>query len=170
MPVISRLAAAAIALAVLAAAPSADPLLTKAQIAKGAQKVEACLDKEYQTNHGSAQKCVGLIDSECEDKISAGGEAAHATCSDDETAVWDVLLNKTWSQMPESVGAERFARLKQIQKMWLAYRDAKCAFLDDPKSPGAWGIMLQAQCRMDETSRRTIELREIMNDPNFAPE
>jgi uncharacterized protein YecT (DUF1311 family) len=67
----------------------------------------------------------------------------------------------------EDLGPARFAKLKDIQKQWLAYRDAKCAFLNDPEHVSAWGLMLEADCRMDETARRTIELREILADPNL---
>ena len=151
-------------------AASALPLLTKAQIAKASQKIEACLQKQSNApgGTGDSRKCIGWIKSDCDDKISAGGEAAHATCSDNETAAWDVLLNKAWSEMPADLGPERFAVMKDIQKQWLAYRDAKCAFLDDPTRSSAWGIMLEADCRMDETSRRAIELRDILADPHIG--
>ena len=147
---------------------AADPLLTKAQIAKAAQKIDACLNKQYQATGGQATKCIGMIKGACDDAISAGGEAAHATCSDNETAVWDVLLNKAWSELPDDLGPKRFAVLKDVQKLWLYYRTAKCGFLNDLENPGAWGMMLSADCRMDETARRTIELRDILGDPNLA--
>jgi uncharacterized protein YecT (DUF1311 family) len=166
----TRLINAALAFAALTISnAAADPLLTKAQIAKAAHKIEACLKKQYEApSGGQATKCVGIVKGECDDNISAGGEAAHATCSDNETAVWDVLLNKTWGELPDELGPERFAALKQVQKLWLSYRTANCGFLNDPKNPGVWGMMLSADCRMDETARRTIELRDILSDPNFA--
>jgi uncharacterized protein YecT (DUF1311 family) len=42
-----------------------------------------------------------------------------------------------------------------------SYRDAKCAFLNEPNEPSAWGIMRAADCRSDETGRREIELLDI---------
>ena len=66
----------------------ADPLLTKAQIAKAAAKIEACLTKQASAKTPKPAACIGLIKGECDDQISAGGEAAHATCSDNETAAW----------------------------------------------------------------------------------
>jgi uncharacterized protein YecT (DUF1311 family) len=154
---------------VLAWPAAADPLLTKAQIAKAADQIDACLHKQSNTpgGTGNAGKCIGLVKNKCDDRISAGGDAAHATCSDDETAAWDVLLNKAWAELPEDLGPARFAKLKDIQKQWLAYRDAKCAFLNDPEHVSTWGLMLEADCRMGETARRTIELREILADPNL---
>lgn len=149
---------------------SADPLLTNKQIARAAAKIETCLTKQLNAaaGQGDSRKCVGLIEGECEDKISAGGEAAHATCSDNETAAWDVLLNKAWADLPASLTPERFAVLKDVQRQWLAYRKAKCAFLNDLDRPGAWGLMLEADCLKDETARRTLELREILTDPNIG--
>lgn len=89
---------------------------------------------------------------------------------DTETAAWDVLLNQAWAELPAHLGPARFAVLKQIQVKWLDYRKSKCAFLDDIERPGAWGLMLKSFCSLDETSRRTIELRDILADPNFAAE
>lgn len=152
-----------IAALVVCATASAGPLLTKSQIAKAARDIEACLDKQ-----DDDAKCVGIIQGPCDDAISAGGEAAHATCAENETAARDVLLNKTWSFMPAYVGDIRFALLKDMQRQWLAYRDAKCAFLGTAN--GSWGLMLAAFCRLDETARRTRELRDILDEPNLAVE
>src|SRR5262245_49954 len=140
---------------------AADPLLTKAEIAKAAREIDACLSK-----NDDAAACRGLIQNPCDDAISAGGEAAHATCADNETAAWDVLLNEVWRALPGQIGREHFAALKGVQALWIAYRDAKCGFLK--RGPAAWGLMLAAQCRLDETARRTLELRELLSDPNFA--
>lgn len=142
----------------------ADPLLSKAEIATAARKINVCLTK---AENADSAKCVGLIQNECDDNISAGGEAAHATCADNETAAWDVLLNETWSTMPQSVGPARFADLKKVQKTWITYRDAKCDFMKSADNFG-WGLMLAAQCRLDETARRVRELRDLGGDPNFA--
>lgn len=160
-----RVALAAAAILMIAGPLSADPLLTKTQIAQAAAKIESCLTKQFSAPAGADnRKCIGLIEGECEDQISAGGEAAHATCSDNETAAWDVLLNKAWGDLSGALAPERFAALKDVQRQWLAYRTAKCAFLNDMDQPGAWGLMLQADCAMDETSRRTLELRAILTD------
>jgi len=169
-PILHLCTAVFLSALVFAAAASADPLLTKAQIAKAAAKIDACLLKQDGKKHGKSANCVGIIKGPCDDAISAGGEAAHATCSDNETAAWDVLLNKFWGDMPAYLSPPRFAALKDVQKVWLSYRGGKCAFLNDLETMGPWGLMLAADCRLDETSRRTIELRDILRDPNFRAE
>ena len=143
----------------------ADPLLSKAQIAKASAEIEACLQKSKKP-----QDCVGVIASRCDDRIAAGGEAAHATCADNETAAWDVLLNTTWTKLSASMSAPRFAALKDIQKRWLDYRKVKCSFLLDASKNAGWGLMLKSTCVLDETSRRTIELVHIYTDPNISDE
>jgi len=150
----------AAALALTAANALADPLLTKAQIAKAADKIAACLDKQASTHNPKPASCQGLIKSPCDDAIEAGGEAAHATCSDNETAAWDVLLNRQWADLSAGMEQEKFIALKAVQKLWLSYRDAKCAFLakDDESM---MGYMVAADCRLDETARRTLELRNL---------
>lgn len=156
-----RLLAAVIAGLLLgASAANADPLLTKAQIAKAADKIEACLTKQAAASQPKPDKCVGMIKGPCDDAISAGGEAAHATCSDNETAAWDVLLNRRWANLAASMDKDKFDALKSVQKIWLTYRDAKCAFLAT-NDESMMGYMAAADCRMDETSRRTIELGEL---------
>ncbi len=150
----------ALACLAFAASATADPLLTKAQIAKAADKIDACLTKQAKVSEAKPASCIGLIKGPCDDKISAGGEAAHATCSDNETAAWDVLLNRRWSELSATMEKEKFDALKAVQKLWLSYRDAKCAYLakDDESM---MGYMAAADCRMDETSRRVLELREL---------
>jgi uncharacterized protein YecT (DUF1311 family) len=142
-----------------AAAP-ADPLLTKAQIAKAADKIDACLAKQSAQSNLKPDACIGIIKSPCDDAITAGGEAAHTTCSDNETAAWDVLLNRRWSELAASMDAEKFDALKSVQKLWLSYRDAKCAFLAK-NDESMMGYMAAADCRLEETSRRTLELRDL---------
>lgn len=143
-----------------ASAAAADPLLTKAQIDKAASRIEACLAKQGKSSHPKSGACVGLIKGECEAQISAGGEAAHATCSDNETAAWDVLLNRKWAELSTSLDEQRFAALKAVQKLWLSYRDARCKFVETD-DPSMMGYMNAADCRLDETSRRVLELREL---------
>lgn len=156
-----RLLAAVIAGLLLgASAANADPLLTKAQIDKAADRIEACLTKQAAASQPKPDKCVGMIKGPCDDAISAGGEAAHATCSDNETAAWDVLLNRRWANLAASMDKDKFDALKSVQKIWLTYRDAKCAFLAT-NDESMMGYMAAADCRMDETSRRTIELGEL---------
>jgi uncharacterized protein YecT (DUF1311 family) len=147
------LAAATLALLTVAAA---DPLLTKQQIAQAAGDIEACIVKQ-----GDAGKCVGIIQGPCDDAISAGGDAAHATCADNETAAWDALLNKAWAGLPPVLDHKTFAVLKGVQRQWLAYRDAKCAFYK-VRDENVLGLAVAAQCRLDETARRTRELRDIL--------
>lgn len=79
-----------------------------------------------------------------------------------------MLLNKTWRELQAYLSPRRFAVLKNVQKLWLNYRAAKCAFLNDLEDVSAWGLMLAADCRMDETARRAIELRDVLRDPNFS--
>jgi uncharacterized protein YecT (DUF1311 family) len=153
---IVRIVAVVAATVAFCAAAGADPLLTKSQIAKAARDIEACLDKQDDDT-----KCVGIIEGPCSDAISAGGDAAHATCADNETAAWDVLLNKAWAGLPAVLGNEEFAALKDVQRQWLAYRDAKCAFFK-LRDDNVLGLAVAAHCRLDETARRTRELRDIL--------
>lgn len=138
----------------------ADPLLTKAQIAKAADKIGACLAKQSAATQPKPEGCTGIIKGPCDDAISAGGEAAHATCSDNETAAWDILLNRRWSELAANMDKEKFAALKSVQKLWLSYRDAKCAFLET-NDETMMGYMAAADCRLNETARRTIELGDL---------
>ncbi len=50
--------------------------------------------------------------------------------------------------------------LEAMQDKWRAYRDAKCGFFVH-RHAGTGGVLDALQCEIDETRRRTQELRDL---------
>lgn len=132
-------------------------------------KVSTCFDRSE--TQKAAEICVGISAEACM-KSEPGGYSnmGMVSCVNAETAAWDLLLNREYKAAQgaarradgyeaDARWAVRAQRLKEAQRAWITYRDAKCA------SEGAvWGIGTMrstsvASCLMEMTARRTIELR-----------
>jgi uncharacterized protein YecT (DUF1311 family) len=78
-------------------------------------------------------------------------------CIDGERAVQDKALNTTYQKVLGDLTAPQKTHLRDAQRAWIAYRDAWCGAQQDDE----WGSIskiVAAQCVLDETIRRTIEL------------
>lgn len=122
--------------------------------------METCLaDKKPLLTHGYA--CIGQFSAAClkhaENQTTIGMER----CYLDEYQAWDVLLNRHYKDRPK--GAARH-ELQQVQRAWLAYREKKCAYFQVHYAGGSMARWLGAQCMMDTTARRAIELRFFAMD------
>jgi len=122
--------------------------------------METCLaDKKPLLTHGYA--CIGQFSAAClkhaENQTTAGMER----CYLDEYRAWDVLLNRHYKDRPKGTGSQE---LQQVQRAWLAYRDRKCAYFQVHYAGGSMARWLGAQCMMDTTARRAIELRFFAMD------
>jgi len=81
-------------------------------------------------------------------------------CMEDELTYQDKVLNKTYKKAKESIQPFRQESLKDIQRVWIKYRDMKCDFFYH-KERGSGGITDALMCKLDMTIERTEELKEI---------
>ncbi len=122
--------------------------------------IESCLaDKRPLLANGYA--CIGRFSAAClahaENQTTVGMER----CYLDEYRAWDVLLNRHYRDRPRGQGADA---MQQVQRAWITYRDRKCAYFQIHYSGGSMARWLGAQCMMDTTARRAIELRFFTQD------
>jgi uncharacterized protein YecT (DUF1311 family) len=122
--------------------------------------METCLaSKKPLLKHGYA--CIGRFSAAClghaENQTTTGMER----CYLDEYRAWDVLLNRHYKDRPKGAGNDE---LQQVQRAWLTYREKKCAYFQHHYAGGSMARWLGAQCLMDTTARRAIELRFIAMD------
>ena len=68
----------------------------------------------------------------CLDK-SGGVTSAMQACIADERERQDKRLNAAYKALIGAVSEERKTELRSVQRKWIAFRDANCAFYDDPK-------------------------------------
>lgn len=101
-------------------------------------------------------ECVGIFAKACLTIEGNQTTAGMEQCYLDEYRGWDVLLNRYYNGNGQRrVGAQ----FRDVQRSWITYRDKKCAYFNVHYQGGSMARWLGARCMMDETARRTIDLR-----------
>jgi uncharacterized protein YecT (DUF1311 family) len=95
----------------------------------------------------------------CMDK-SGGVTMGMIECITAEHQRQDLLLNKAYKALMAGLPAPRKAQLQQAQRAWLNYRDANCAFYDDPGG-GTLARVNANDCMMTATAERARELESF---------
>ncbi|MEC7118551.1 MAG: lysozyme inhibitor LprI family protein [Pseudomonadota bacterium] len=70
----------------------------------------------------------------------------------------DLLLNKVYQQVMSGLSTTRKTQLRNVQRQWMAYRDANCQFYADPEGGSLARIEANA-CMMQMTAERAAELQ-----------
>ena len=81
-------------------------------------------------------------------------------CSEAELKRADEALNNAYKIAQKHIQKFRQKDLVKVQRAWMTYRDAKCAFLYHKES-GSAGLGTSSACMLDETLKRTVELKNI---------
>jgi uncharacterized protein YecT (DUF1311 family) len=121
----------------------------------------------------AARACVGTGSAAC---MQAGPDGQTTSgmveCLASEAGAWDRLLNaeyaltRDWARALDDAdrpyGAESARRvdsLRTAQRAWIAFRDAECDFAGSLHGSGSLGRILGADCFLQMTATRTIDLR-----------
>jgi uncharacterized protein YecT (DUF1311 family) len=127
------------------------------------QQVAAIRDCATKTqddlDQGERQCLSKLVATPCID--AAGGSASDAVMADCyrlEGAIWDDLLNDNYKKLLATLDGPQTAKLRAMQRAWIADRDSTCRFYDD-KIRGSMAVMMDAACTTRETARRALLLR-----------
>lgn len=165
MPVF-RLALAALA---FAAAPA-----TAQDFSFTADRVQFCL---AQSEGQDQLACAGLAAEAC----MAENEGGYSTvgmgyCTGAEAEYWDGLLNVAYRQLSQQEKAkdremaaisadlpETFAAMRDMQRAWIPYRDALCAYEYSQWGGGTGGGPAYSACILNETARQVVVLRSFLN-------
>jgi|GEM_PF-156716 len=136
---------------------------------------EACLAKEPMaraTKYSHAVlDCVGLAAQACMKKPGGETTLGMMECLKAELSYWDGKLNKAFANRVADAKANdaelarmRFAgqriepSLRQMQKAWIAYRDAACLYERAQWMGGTGGGPATMDCHMQETARQALKL------------
>ena len=95
--------------------------------------------------------------SNCMDK-SGGVTVNMLNCNSAETSIQDVKLNKAYKELMKELSPERKKELRNVQRLWIKYRDANCNYYADPNG-GTFANVMKSQCFMDSTAERASELQ-----------
>lgn len=112
---------------------------------------------------GGRLDCAGVGQESC----LAYAEAEHGdvdvldrqlNCLDAEWQVWETRLTETYDRLKateDERGAEHVDALVKMERDWIAFRDARCAYdrIINTSSPVA-----EAKCKLNETARQMILL------------
>jgi uncharacterized protein YecT (DUF1311 family) len=107
--------------------------------------------------------CIGLHAVRCLARPGNDTTMAMARCWQDEAAAWDILLNRWWRERPQGPRGEA---LRDVQRSWIAWRDARCGYFDTFRQGGTMARIEAAQCMAEETALRAMELRGFRRDPS----
>ena len=143
-----------IALALVVAALAASPAWAQAskQGAEDSNVIQDCV----KTNTGKDWEiCTGGVSNVClEDAKSTADQNA---CIDREQMVWDDILNETYRRLRDKLESGQKTKLREMQRAWIASRDATCRFYWDYYQ-GTMASPMSASCVNRETARRALFL------------
>ena len=81
-----------------------------------------------------------------------------ADCYRLEAAIWDDLLNENYKSLVADLDDEQKAKLRDMQRVWIAYRDSTCGFYY-PQLRGTMAGPMTSACVARETARRAVLLK-----------
>ena len=93
---------------------------------------------------------------------SGGITSEMRNCNADELKFQDNLLNKYYKRAMKVLDGNKRKELKQVQRQWIKYRDAKCGF-DYGLTGGTMDIAIGDGCLVDMTAKRANELKSIVD-------
>ena len=86
-------------------------------------------------------------------------------CAAEEYWAEDVRLNKTYQEIVKRLADDGEGRklLQVSQRAWIAFRDAECAFANNPNKDGSIYPLLMGQCLTALTKARNKQLGAYLN-------
>jgi uncharacterized protein YecT (DUF1311 family) len=86
-------------------------------------------------------------------------------CAAEEYRAEDAKLNKTYQEIVKRLvdDAESHKLLQVSQRAWIAFRDAECAFANNPNKDGSIYPLLMGQCLTALTKARNEQLGAYLN-------
>ncbi|AXC50492.1 DUF1311 domain-containing protein [Paracoccus suum] len=85
-------------------------------------------------------------------------------CTDAEHQLWEASLTTAYDALIASTKVSRpeaVADIREMERAWLAFRDARCKAEVGLFGHGTGGAIAEPECLMHETARQTALLREL---------
>ena len=136
-----------------------------------ASVAEACLESVGVS--GAFEDCVGQAAERCMDETDGvQTTAGMSQCLQAEAQWWDTVLNATYGELlafskeaDAANGAEvpsQETALRDMQRAWIGYRDAKCGFERSQWGRGSGAGPAVAACLMEETAQQARVLKSAL--------
>ncbi|MFJ4065109.1 lysozyme inhibitor LprI family protein [Pseudomonas sp. NPDC089996] len=97
---------------------------------------------------------------QCMDKASS--TLAMSSCIQNETQRQDQRLNRVYKQLMAKLEPGPQKSLRDVQRQWIAYRDANCRF-HVQVSGGTMAQLEGGMCVLDMTRERAAELERVLS-------
>lgn len=109
-----------------------------------------------------ADECIGFVQDPCQETEDGQSTAGSVACIAREHAFWDRLLNQSYARLRETGTGDRNAALRDLQRQWLAWREARCAYEAQQYEGGTYANVAANGCFTLETARRAIDLTAMV--------
>ena len=119
--------------------------------AKPASSIEETSEEEFDESQARVDECMQ------KDSSTAG----MIQCIDAEFAIQDKLLNQNYKKAMSVLNDENKKKLKDIQRKWVAYKEAKCPFVPPM---GTLYAVTAADCYLQMTKERAAELAYVASE------
>jgi uncharacterized protein YecT (DUF1311 family) len=106
---------------------------------------------------GEQQCLFNLVAGPCTKTGEGQSNVGSADCYRLEQAIWDELLNQNFNGLRDDLDSDQKAKLRDMQRAWIAYRDTTCGFYYH-KIQGSMSVPMIAACLARETARRALLL------------
>ena len=108
--------------------------------------------------------CIGIVADPCPEAAGANTFTIVA-CHMREQKIWDGYLNEWYGEAEKRLADEpAAAALKDAQRAWIAFRDAKCGYWQKRYEGGTFASVVTGDCMRVEAGRRALEMRAIFDD------
>jgi uncharacterized protein YecT (DUF1311 family) len=145
--------------AFLVAALVATAMLASPALAGDAETIAACLKAEHKANH-DGHACIGRVSDPCLQRPGGETTVGMVQCADRETKIWDDLLNGEYQRLLGVLDGKAAASVRTAQRAWITLRDADCQVPYDLFEGGTMAQPIAANCVLNHTAQRTLQLRD----------
>jgi uncharacterized protein YecT (DUF1311 family) len=134
--------------------------------------IDHCLDKASASETPDHAACIGAASGPCMESPGGYSTVAMSYCLGEELEVWDRKLNDSYrrvlasakdadAEMAElgSAAEKQEPLLKQMQRDWIAFRDAACAYERSRWGGGTGGGPASVDCSLQLTAQQYLRLR-----------
>ena len=123
--------------------------------------MEQCLQSAAERG-ARPDECIGFVQNPCFETEEGQTTMGSVECISRELAYWDGLLNQSYRRLRETGTDEQNAGLRDLQRQWLAWREARCDYEAALYEGGSLANVVANQCFTQETARRAIDLTAMI--------
>jgi uncharacterized protein YecT (DUF1311 family) len=124
-----------------------------------------CLEQNRGSEFKEMSACIGLVADPCPDAPGANTMTIVA-CQMREEKIWDGYLNDWYGEAVKRLkdDPDAAAALKDAQRAWMQFRDAKCDYWEKRYAGGTFASVATGNCMRVTTGQRALEMRAIFDD------